>query len=222
MTKQKDLLVIGHPRSGTQFTSFALQRIGVMAGHEIMGPDGVVSWMAAFDGIGGEWTTARGDRVVVEPRPHPRTFRHVWHVVRHPLDVIASTMTEDGRSWSIRASKLPRLAAALKNAEDAAERGESAAWMIEAAAISWLDWNEACSAQAEWRFRVEDFRSWLPEAAARIGLTALPDMALFDIKTDTNSRPHGSVSWDALKELTTQTTYGEVRQLAAEYGYRLS
>ena len=47
--KKKTILGIGHPRTGTGYTSKLLQSMGLKVGHEVMGIDGIVAWQFAAD-----------------------------------------------------------------------------------------------------------------------------------------------------------------------------
>ena len=64
------ILVLGHPRGGTGFMSSLLTGCGLDIGHETMGADGISDWRRA---------------------PFPNSeFKHVIHVIRHPLKTIES------------------------------------------------------------------------------------------------------------------------------------
>lgn len=84
-------LVIGHSRSGTGYMAALLQCFGYLVGHETMARDGI-----SCNG----WSTH-------DPHPpwcpgqRPEGFDRVIHVIRHPMDVIASVAyTDSNECWN--------------------------------------------------------------------------------------------------------------------------
>ena len=80
---EKNILVVGHPRSGTGYMAKTLSSNNILLGHECMNRDGISSWMFA----------ARSDKVPYTSDnsvPSQYIFDNIIHVVRNPLDVIAS------------------------------------------------------------------------------------------------------------------------------------
>ena len=45
----KKVVVIGHPRCGSGFAAHVLSSVGLDVGHEVMGENGISSWMFAVD-----------------------------------------------------------------------------------------------------------------------------------------------------------------------------
>ena len=78
----KDILVTGHPRSGTGYMSALMISLGMHVRHERMGKHGTSSWVCAPPKPGMvPYGCSRGDI----------HFNNLIHVVRHPLKVIASS-----------------------------------------------------------------------------------------------------------------------------------
>ncbi|MBI2891285.1 MAG: hypothetical protein HYY13_10940 [Nitrospirae bacterium] len=189
------LLVIGHPRSGTEYVSKVLQGLGLDVRHEEVGRDGIVSWVWAVPNLFAPWAAAAG------VRPPLERFDRIWHVVRHPLHVIASSMTEPEISWFMRACHVPEMIAARDK--------------LEAGAWSWLGWNESCERQAEWTFRVEDEETPI-EMARRLGVAAGPNA----VSKTTNTRPHDPPpTWEELKARISGSLFERIRAKAVGYGY---
>lgn len=81
---KRDVLVVGHPKSGTGYMAKLLQAHGLGVGHERMGRNGIASWMFAAVTTSVPHSFDGSARALFE-------FHYVLHVVRHPLPVIAST-----------------------------------------------------------------------------------------------------------------------------------
>ncbi|MBI3900714.1 MAG: hypothetical protein HY324_01025, partial [Chlamydiia bacterium] len=89
-TQEKKLLVLGCARSGTLYISKVLKACGLHIRHEKMGKEGMSTCDFVVDPEVGRWNL----------RPKDYHFAHIFHQVRDPLQVIASTYkTEDIHSW---------------------------------------------------------------------------------------------------------------------------
>jgi hypothetical protein len=159
------LLVTGCGRSGTKYTAFLLQQLGIDAPHERLGRDGICSWtMAVYS------ETRR-----YGPPSSRVSFREVFHQVRDPLAVISSAVTLRAESWDF-----------IRRHIDCPD----AAIPIVRAAHYWVLWNEQAERVATWRYRVEDLDNSFGEFCARIGVK--PDAALIAaIPRDFNTRHSG-------------------------------
>jgi GR25 family glycosyltransferase involved in LPS biosynthesis len=98
--QRRRFLVTGHPRSGTKYMAKLLQSLGLDVRHESMGADGISSWMFAVDADKVPYT---GDGTTLRQF----SFQHTILAVRHPLDVLASSMQTEAepslkfrRRWS--------------------------------------------------------------------------------------------------------------------------
>jgi hypothetical protein len=158
------LLVTGCGRSGTKYTSFVLRRLGLDVPHERLGRHGVSAWDAAGP--------ARG-------RPYgptePVRFEHVFHQVRHPLDVIPSVTTFGPESWAYICATTP-----CRPDEPVLVR----------AARYWVAWNDRVETIATWRYRVEELPSVFAELCRLLGVEGRPS-ALGRVATDVNTRRRG-------------------------------
>jgi hypothetical protein len=161
----KKILITGCGRSGTKYITFVLRRLGVDVRHERMGRDGVASWYMAVD-------TSR------VPFGQPRrgtTFEHIYHQVRHPLQVIASAATFKEPSWQFICAhspismREPLLLRSLKY---------------------WYYWNLEAEKIAHWRYRIEDFPAVFPAFCERLRVAPNPQ-AISRPACDVNTRAKG-------------------------------
>ncbi len=86
----KEFLCIGHPRSGTRYTSEVLRSFGYDVGHEKMGEHGTSSWLLAVN----DRSYPFGD--IGNPKSIDAFyFEHLIHVVRNPFDAVPSIILEN-------------------------------------------------------------------------------------------------------------------------------
>lgn len=92
--ERRKFLILGHPRSGTGFMSVLFQRFGYDVRHEVLGNDGISSWMFAVNDyqIFTDTSLNRKDF----------DFDHVIMVLRHPIDIISSTYYTENGSFDFR------------------------------------------------------------------------------------------------------------------------
>lgn len=131
----KRLLVVGSPRSGTQFATIFLNKLGLRVRHERMGADGTVNaaWLA--------------NRLVDDSllRVHGRQhfeFDKIVHLVRHPYPTISSLTCEMHSAfwrWQFRHTGIEI------DTED-----------ISTVAEFWLFWTDGCTKLADSTIRMED------------------------------------------------------------------
>lgn len=89
--KQKLILGLGHPRTGTGYTAKLLQSWGLDVGHEKMGKDGTV-----------DWSLAAGKSLWQDVDIKDFDWKHIVYCVRDPKKAIPSSVyTEDIQSHSI-------------------------------------------------------------------------------------------------------------------------
>lgn len=94
------ILGLGHPRTGTGFTSVILQYWGLKVAHENMGDDGIVAWQLISQSPKAwtKWTTTP-----INSRP---VFEHLIYSVRNPYYSLPSIVyTEDTNPISFRYRK---------------------------------------------------------------------------------------------------------------------
>jgi hypothetical protein len=158
--------ITGCGRSGTKYTSFALQRLGLDIPHERLGRDGISSWTMA---------------IATEKRPFGPpssqvSFEQVFHQVRDPIAAIASCMTFNRESWDFISRHI---------------RFPPNAPLLVMAARYWLEWNERAEQVATWRYRVEDLHaSALIEICERTNVSCRARLVL-SIPRNFNTRREG-------------------------------
>jgi hypothetical protein len=183
------LLVIGSPRSGTRSVAALLRGAGLRVGHESMLRDGTVSSLWVVDDF--LYPGAH-----VGDRPSRHAFDVTAHLVRHPLQTIASlaemnrphfwhwTQVHTGRSYENDGPLLY-------------------------AAYFWATWCRRARAHAPVvTWRIEDIEKWWPRAAKILELNA--DVEIPRI----GESQHASIGWSDLGE-----AQEAVKKEAALYGY---
>jgi hypothetical protein len=159
------VLVTGCGRSGTRYATFVLRRLGLDVQHERLGRDGIAAWTMAVEAP---------DRPYGPPSA-AACFEHVFHQVRHPLDVIRSVATFGPDSWSFVYAHTP-----CRPDEPLLVRG----------ARYWLHWTTHADRAATWRYRVEALPDVLSELCSTLGVPYRPTV-LARVPTDVNTRRRG-------------------------------
>jgi hypothetical protein len=201
-SKDRLLLITGCGRSGTTYISHLLTLCGLDIGHEIMGNDGVASWYMAIN---------------TKYAPHGEgakkyKFKHVFHQVRHPLDVISSFYTNfvpEVTIWKF----LYKNVSSIKRSEP----------HLVKCAKYWYYWNLAAEKKAEWRYRIEDIDTALEQMCNILGIPYNPDV-LNQVPKDTNKWHQYSekITWSDLKNTLKPKDYKNIRDLALKYGYSVN
>lgn len=97
MSTTKDILILGHPRSGTGYMAKLMQSFGMDVGHEKLGEHGISDWMFAVRSDDKPW----GHKSNLDLE-----FRHIIHVIREPIAAINSiAWTENLRKKSLNYRK---------------------------------------------------------------------------------------------------------------------
>jgi glycosyltransferase involved in cell wall biosynthesis len=185
------ILITGHARSATGYFSKLMQGAGLDVGHEVVGRNGTSSWLHAFPGGSVSWL---GDIEPVE-------FDHVVHVVRHPLNVIASAQTLRRETWEYMARALE-----IELPEDPIDR----------AMLTWIKWNELIEKKLRpaLTIRAEDARSRWADLMKLIGCTS----SFPSVPVGVNSRPHPMLLWTDLEKKNTDLV-AAVKEKAVALGY---
>lgn len=97
--KEKLVLVIGCPRSGTGYMWKVLSKCGVRVAHEREGQQGIVSWLFTADSADPAWG----------PKTTDYHFKHIFHQVRHPLKCIASMHLVVNKAWAYICREVPEI-----------------------------------------------------------------------------------------------------------------
>ena len=172
--ESKRIVVLGHQRSGTRYMAYLLQAYGYDVGHEEMKIDGISDW-----------------HLVPDYQKHENDF--MIHVVRYPLDVIASTLfTSHMNSINFMQRKLD-----FENRK-----------LFEAIVMLYMKWNEIIEEkEPDFTIKVEDASKC--DWGNLIGV--LPP-------TDCNGRPHAKLDWDDI-ESTDRELADQLRNVCRKYGY---
>lgn len=195
----RKLLITGCGRAGTTFIATLLQKSGYAIGHECMADGGIVSWSMCVNRVG------CGVIDICED-----TFEHVFHQVRHPLDVMTSWYTNwpdtNIELWKIVRGYLPEI-----------DPSDSP---IVHCAKYWYYWNLLAEEKAEWRYQLEQIGWRLPEFTSRSGLKI--DFQTFQqISTKTNRYAHigKRLRWIDLQRELPPDLFLKIQLKAIEYGY---
>ena len=190
------LLVTGCGRSGTAFASRWLRERGLDVGHERSGEHGIVSWcLAACEK---DWRCIPPATRMAKldlPSWHGEVswrdeYTAIVHLVRSPLDAIASATTIGAESWEWIAQHIEL------------DPGWSP---LKKAATYWLRWNQLAEQMADVRVQVETVRHSMPRPVnARVH-----DRVTWRMLDEGDSDYHPA--WAELR-------WG-IREMAQRYGY---
>lgn len=199
--ESRKLLILSAPRSGTRYAARICSKLGLNVQHERVGAGGTVSSYFVVDDY---WYQGAHSRNRHERRSEFK-FDHVWHQVRHPLNVIGSMFGHNVllRNWWHWQEKHTGISF-------------DSPPLVRAARF-WIDWNEKIGAQnPDIRYRIEDIEFVWPELMERLGMQGT-DLPPVDKKT--NSRPHEPVTWRDL-QIEDRDLSDRVKRIAEKYGYR--
>lgn len=178
--------ILSHYRSGTLYTTMTLRAMGLDFGHEKDRRDGAVGVVFVRDKL-----------------PDLRSYSQVFHQVRHPLNVISSSLTCKMTSFDKIFHNIGRIC----SEKDRVRR----------AMTSWFYYTEWADTHASWRYRVEDMPGILPELCGRLGVKPIP---FSPISTNLNTRKHVRCSWNDLERKDMDLT-NRIRDRAEDYGYSM-
>lgn len=209
------LLITGTGRSGTQYISVLLSRLGLQCRHQYVFPGGV-----AYDP--GKWDSIGESSCMAAPFLEEQRNTLIIHQVRHPLRVLHSMWAtlpgylgwfhplanRENMFYSNVRLLLPEIW------DVSQEHGERCAYY-------WLRWNQLIEGYAHRRVRVEEWDDdLLSTVLGNFGLEYGEEQARMfrDCPTDVNTKGHrGEIE---LKELGRFAD--EVVDQVARYGYQLT
>jgi hypothetical protein len=203
---QRHVLVTGCGGSGTTYLSQLLTLNGVRVTHDFgLGRDGIVT--NACDGHQ-VWIYSRDDE---DPKGFDslnlsvQDFTHIVHVVRDPLQTIGSVFAK----WQKYGSIWPHVREGLTELREAE-------CTPRAAALYWLRWNELIEGCSTATHRFEDLLRSPQDLFDSIGrrFTRPLDSSVRVLASGATWYP----TWQELRHIDERVS-GEVRQLAARYGY---
>lgn len=100
LDKEIKILGVGHPRTGTGYTSKLLRSFGLDVGHEMLGKDGVVAWQMVKEN--GPWPWFKNNDEISK-RPDYQTL---IYNVRDPRTSIPSIVYTEKNSLEYRISQI--------------------------------------------------------------------------------------------------------------------
>lgn len=188
-----DLLITGHPRSGTGYMAALCQACGYDVGHERMGADGISSWLMAPPAHRVCYHAQIGRRGRLALGPYHRAI----HVLRNDVPAcVASIAYTEQASLVWRARWVPI---------------DLSANPITQAVQSLLGWTRLIEAELP---NAEPVR--LSEAAERVPamLGVSPPVQL----PPCNTRPHSPLTWADLRQAVPRGDYHALCRHADRYG----
>lgn len=194
-------VVVGTGRSGTTFVADVLAACGVCCGHErYFRPEG---YRRRWERCGEvSWTAVPWLERGTQAGP-------VYHVVRHPLDVVTSLLTIGFFSDAAPGPFRSFARAHFRLTGD--EHVDAMRWYVE--------WNRRCEALARVRFRIEDPADGLGVLLGEVAPQAVPRLpaALDAVPTSTNTRSRGNrLGWDDLPDAPERAA---LAAMGRRYGY---
>jgi hypothetical protein len=167
---ENKLLIIGSPRSGTQFTTYLLKYLGFRMGHEESDVDGCVSSL----------------HLTV-----PKEFTTVLHQIREPLETISSLhkidwADKETMAWIAESGYSSIVNNNLRKSPNYVARHETWNQMLEKikdghgtrkCMKAYLEWNKYCRKASSWSYKIEDlnnmdiFKEWMEKT----GLSSIRD-----------------------------------------------
>lgn len=186
------ILITGHPRSGTGYVSKLCQAYGLDVRHEELGANGISSWLFT------PFVNYRPPFNKFEESRQDLMFSHVFGVIRHPFDIIASTAyTEvDAHSWHWRKSFV-----FIDESRN----------IIEQSAMSVIGWYKLLDAQGIKCYKIEEIEETIKFLSDGFKRN--------NVEKGYNSRPHSGLSKTELKMAVSQGVYNEVINLCKSYNY---
>ena len=215
----KQILIVAHPRSGTKYAVKVCRILGLTIGHETIRVDGGSGWMFAAPSSP-SWEE---NKILFHrgSRPPISEFRAVWHLVRNPLDVIPSCVTNSITDHSLRAMYHPGLRGMMRGAIND----------LAAAAASWVAWNEVCeerllearkAGKMARRIQVED-EFWPQELVVTLGLDwdeQIRERIKMVSRTTNRRLLTVPLTWEKIAEMRPASIWDRVTKMAERYRYK--
>lgn len=185
--QSKLIRVLAHPRSGTAYMASLMQLNGLDVGHEVMGKDGISSWMFAVQADNVPFTF---DGSI----PIDYSFTHTIQVIREPISAISSIYHTEHGSLDWRSKWL-------------------CLWGndMEKAVSSYIGWNKLIKGLNPVVFKLEDedtILDWLFDN----GLTTTKHKAEI-----TNKREHDILTIKKIKGMINPSLFNELEQFIKYY-----
>lgn len=200
----REVLVTGIGATGTHSLSAMFKMNGLELQHEHLGRDGSVSWPFATN-IVHTGFRKHPCRYLPWLKPPGARFRHVYHVVRCPIDTISALTTHNHCAMSY-------ISQALRFGVREPKEGDVRFW-----AKAWLKWNEFIDGYARQRFPLTEFQELYKAVCKDLG-NSDEVCAAADLPESANHRSHGKLTWQQLSDMDAELTE-EIKALATRYGF---
>ena len=195
------LLITGCGRSGTTYISEALQQAGLDIGHEFLRKDGCASWLMNVQSDHAPYGRKSTENI---------RYQHIFHQVRHPLDVISSTYwTITQKSFAFFSEYIPEI-----DIQNDSRLIKSAKY--------WYYWNLMAEQKAEWTYKIENIDLVWDEMATRLGIPLKRD-PLTTVSRTTNHRKakEAKFTWSDLAEQLPVDLFCAIQEMTLRYGYTI-
>lgn len=173
----REILVTGHPRTGTGYAASLLQQLGFDVGHEKAGDDGLSSWMFAADAQ--DYPYAQDSVAASRQTLH---WDLLLHVVRDPATAVASIMRDN--LWAPPSYEFRRTHILSQTGLDLDLLADN----FERAVLSLICWSRMILAmKPDFWFRLEDAHEALPRflvLRGHIDATAVPKLDTKAVNAD--------------------------------------
>jgi len=208
----KPILISGSPGSGTHSVVALFGMNGIGLGHESVGAYGSVSWpyMVNAKKIYNPAELYAASHSCAWLRPPETTFRHVFHVVRCPIDVISSMTSHETCSLNYESRTL-----GLGNTAPCTGPG---CHDLEFLGKVWLAQQNLLESYTEKRFRIDEIPTMFAEICGGSGFTPEVCNSHLFPKRQHNRRTHRHVSWSEMKQRAPEVT-NQLLAKAREYGF---
>ena len=195
MKTRKKFLITGHPRSGTTYLAKVMQQAGFHVKHEMLGKDGIASWMFTVDDYQ-EWkdlTLRRGDF----------EFDHVIVAIRDPMKMLASVRHTEQASINFRRRHLPE----MPDKEPEQSMHSIMGWYA-----------KLKSQRTDYWVKIEE-----PEYLLQV-LRAEGYLIPTDLEPSrkvVNARQHPEITWEELEQQADKLTYQQWETFCMDTGYEI-
>ncbi|MHA2063974.1 MAG: hypothetical protein ACXABY_06270 [Candidatus Thorarchaeota archaeon] len=189
MSKRR-ILILGHPRSGTLYTTVVLRTLGLQVEHERQGKEGSVTGQFWY----GDWKLENYDIIL--------------HQIRNPLKVIASCTKMRIRN--------PKVITHLAELSGSKLTPKQAKHKVLRYMVTWLGFVKWVDSICAWRYSVEDMADIFPRLCKEFSLdisTPLPA-----IPDNVNHLEHRTLNYNDLRKLDKDLAE-QIYAKACEYEY---
>ena len=201
------VIIVACPKSGTQYISQLLTRLGLDFGHEA-----ACGWAKGKDGKA-SWLLGAGYKAIpFDGQPPLDEFENpiILHQVRHPVGCISSSQKIAIYAWEYIAKFIPLKRLNKEN-------------LIENCMRLWYYWNIRCEKLAEWTYRIENLEEIWEEFCQKINhpeLIEKKDMIKDIPKNVGSSKPYTPITIDKMIEVNKRLAR-KIVKLARIYGYKI-